>query len=119
MALTDLLQWLGSARKTGVVTLSHVSITKKIFVETGLVTGSVSNDPSEFIGQFLHSYGRITEEQLRDALAVKERSPDYLGTHLVRMGAISELDLTRLLALKTEESIYSLFGWESANFVYE
>jgi len=79
----------------------------------------VSNDPAEFIGQFLLSYGRITEEQLRDGLAQKERSQDYLGSHLVRMGAISELDLTRLLALKTEESIYSLFAWDSANFVYE
>ena len=119
MALPDLLQWMGTARKTGVVTLSQGAITKKIFIETGLVTGSVSNDPSEFIGQFLLSYGRITEEQLRDALAVKERSADYLGSHLVRMGAISEFELTRLLALKTEESIYSLFGWESGNFVYE
>jgi len=119
MTLPDLLQWLGTARKTGLVTLSQGTITKKIFIETGLVTGSVSNDPAEFIGQFLLSYGRITEEQLRDALAKKERSQDYLGSHLVRMGAISELDLTRLLALKTEESIYSLFAWDSANFVYE
>jgi hypothetical protein len=119
MALQDLLQWLGTARKTGLVTLSQGTITKKIFIETGLVTGSVSNDPAEFIGQFLLSYGRITEEQLRDALASKEKSPEYLGTHLVRMGAISEIDLTRLLALKTEESIYSIFGWDSANFVYE
>ena len=119
MTLPDLLQWLGTARKTGLVTLSQGTITKKIFIETGLVTGSVSNDPAEFIGQFLLSYGRITEEQLRDGLAQKERSQDYLGSHLVRMGAISELDLTRLLALKTEESIYSLFAWDSANFVYE
>lgn len=119
MTLPDLLQWLGTARKTGLVTLSQGTITKKIFIETGLVTGSVSNEPAEFIGQFLLSYGRITEEQLRDALAVKERSQEYLGTHLVRMGAISEMELTRLLALKTEESIYSIFSWESANFVYE
>lgn len=119
MTLPDLLQWLGTARKTGLVTLSQGNIAKKIFIETGLVTGSVSNDPAEFIGQFLLSYGRITEEQLRDALEKQESSPDYLGTHLVQMGAISESDLTRLLALKTEESIYSLFGWQNASFVYE
>src|SRR5262245_30149103 len=63
MTLPDLLQWMGTARKTGMVTLSQGTITKKIFIETGLVTGSVSNDPSEYIGQFLLSYGRITEEQ--------------------------------------------------------
>ena len=119
MALPDLLQWLGTARKTGVVMLTQGAVTKRLFLENGLVTGSVSNDPADFLGQFLLSYGRITEEQLRDALASQQGSPDYLGTHLVRMGALTQTDLTRMLALKTEETIYSLFSWEHAQFEYQ
>lgn len=118
MSLPDLLQWLGGAQKTGTVTLTQGGTSKRIFVENGLVTGSASNDPSEFLGQFLLSYGRITEEQLRDALSSKQGSPEYLGAHLMRMGALNEVELTRMLALKTEETIYSLFHWEKAHFEF-
>lgn len=118
MTLPDLLQWLGTARKTGVALLTQGAITKRLFMENGLVTGSVSNDPSDFLGQFLLSYGKITEEQLRDALESQQGSSDYLGTHLIRMGALSQAELTRMLSLKTEETIYSLFNWERAQFEY-
>lgn len=119
MTLPDLLQWVGTALKTGTVTLTQGGITKTILLEKGQVTGSTSNDPSEFLGQFLLSYGKITEAQLRDALGSRQGSPDYLGTHLIRMGAISEIELTRMLALKTEETIYSLFHWEKARFEFD
>lgn len=118
MALPDLLQWLGAARKTGVLTLTQGAITKRLFMENGLVTGSFSNDPADFLGQFLLSYGRITEEQLRDALESQQGSSDYLGTHLIRMGALTQAELTRTLSQKTEETIYSLFSWERAQFEY-
>src|SRR5207249_815143 len=36
MSLPDVLQWLGTARKTGVVTLAQGAITKKLFLENGL-----------------------------------------------------------------------------------
>src|SRR5436309_4048498 len=118
MSLPDVLQWLGTARKTGVTTLTQGAITKKLFLENGLVTGSYSNDPSEFLGQFLLSYGKITEAQLRDALESQQGSSDYLGNHLIRMGATTQIELTRMLSLKTEETIYSLFNWENAHFEY-
>jgi hypothetical protein len=119
MALPDLLQWLGAARKTGLLALTQGSVCKKLILELGIVTGSVSNDPSDFLGQFLLSYGRITEEQLRDALASQKGTTDYLGMHFVRMGALTEPELMRMLALKTEETIYSLFSWEQAQFEYQ
>src|SRR5206468_1589435 len=56
---------------------------------------------------------------LRDALGRRQGSPDYLGTHLIRMGAITEGELTRMLALKTEETIYSLFHWDRAHFEFD
>src|SRR6476620_7428797 len=119
MALPDLLQWLGAARKSGVLVLTKGSVSKRLFLDAGLVTGSNSNDPADYLGQFLLSYGKITEEQLRDALESQQGSSDYLGTHLVRMGALSHNELMRMLSLKTEETIYSLFGWERAQFDYQ
>ena len=118
MTLPDLLQWLGTAQKTGVLKLAQGGITKTLYLEGGLVTGSSSDDPSEFLGQFLLSYGRITEEQLRDTLNSQQGSSEYLGALLVRKGTLSEAELTRMLAIQTEETIYSLFHWDRASFRY-
>ena len=90
MSLPDLLQWLGNAQKSGTILLTQGNTSKRLFLREGLVTGSASDDPSEFLGQFLLSYGRISEEQLRDALSSQQGSSEYLGAHLLRMGALSE-----------------------------
>jgi len=119
MPLPDLLQWLGAARKTGVVALTQGSVTKKIVVRDGFVISAESNDPSEFLGQMLLSYGRISERELSDALEVQRVTREFLGALLVRSGAISEAELARMLCLKTEETVYSLFEWEKASFDYE
>src|SRR5262249_50224560 len=101
MSLPDLLQGLGNAQKTGTLSLNQGSVSKRLFLREGLIAGSASYDPAEFIGQFLLSYGRISEEQLRDALSSQQGSTEYIGAHLVRMGALTEAELTRMLALKT------------------
>ncbi len=121
MALPDLLQWLGAARKTGVVILSQGKVSKRLFLDNGLVSGSASEDPADFLGQLLLSFGRITEKQLRDALESKQSlgNQEFLGTTFVRQGLITEAELTRMLTLQTEETIYSLFAWERAQFEFQ
>ena len=118
MALPDLLQWVAAAGKTGVLSFNRHSITKRIFASEGRIIGSASNDPIDFIGQWLVSCGRISEDQLRIALGEHERSRTYIGTVLVQMRAISQEDLIRMLVLKTEEIIYTLFHWEDAGFEF-
>lgn len=118
MSLPDLLQWLGAARKTGVVSMSQGSLTKRIFLDAGIVRGSSSNDPSDYLGQLLLSYGRITEEQLRDALESQKSTREVLGAYFVRNGILGEGELARMLVNQTEETIYSLFAWERAQFEY-
>jgi hypothetical protein len=119
MPLPDLLQWLGASRKTGTVSLSQGPTTKSLFIENGLVVGSGSNEPADFLGQLLLSLGKVTEEQLRDALAAQQGTCEVLGALMLRLGMITESDLNRALRLKTEETIYSLFSWERAEFTFD
>ena len=119
MSLPDLLQWAASSRKTGVLSFTLGSVTRKIHVEDGFIAGSSSNDPTDLFGQWLVSCGRITEDQLRIALGEQERSRTFLGTILVQMRALSEEDANTVLALKTEEVLYGLFEWQEGVFDYQ
>ena len=69
MSLPDLLQWLAASAKTGTLRVERNRATKVLRVRDGRVTGSSSDEPALRLGQFLLSQKKITEEQLREALA--------------------------------------------------
>jgi hypothetical protein len=118
MALAELLQWIGSARKVGTLHLKNEPLEKKIYFQDGTIIGSSSDDPSEFLGQFMLSEGIITEQQLKDAFDLQAQTRVMLGRILVKKGLVSEGKVVEILRLKAEESIYSLFLWEEAEFEF-
>jgi hypothetical protein len=116
MPLTDLLQWLGSAHKTGTLAVRGARHTKRIYLKEGRIISSASDDPTEQLGQFLLSHGRITEEDLKKGLEAQARTHVLLGKILLMVGTLKEEELRRLLIMKAEETIFSLFLWTDAHF---
>src|SRR5437773_8590218 len=104
----DLLQWLSLGQKTGTLVVTNGAVEKKIFFRAGRVISSASNDPREYLGQFLVSHGYITEPELKKAMEVQLQSGILLGKILVMIEAISEEDLLRLMRLKAGEEIYDI-----------
>jgi hypothetical protein len=118
MPLPDILQWIGTGKKTGTLSVWRGSITKRIVFDEGRVQSSSSNDPRESLGQFLIRNGQIGEEQLFKALLRQESEGRLLGSILVGDNALSEEALKITLKTKAEESIYDLFLWTDGQFEF-
>ncbi len=116
MSLTEILQWLGNARKTGTLSIERSKVVKRILVREGRIIACSSQEPSDMLGHFLVSRGKITEETLRKALTVQETQRTHLGQILVAAGALSEDDLRLQLEDKAQETIFGLFDWDDAEF---
>jgi len=114
----DLLQWLSLGQKTGTLVISNKRVEKKIFFRRGRVISSASNDPREYLGQFLMSHGYLTEPELKKAMEVQLQSGILLGKILVMIDVIAETDLQRLMRLKAEEEIYDIFLWNDGDFYF-
>jgi hypothetical protein len=114
----DLLQWLSLGQKTGTLVVTNGVVEKKVFFRRGRVISSASNDPREYLGQFLMSHGYLTEGELKKAMEVQQQSRILLGKILVMIDAISETDLVRLMRLKAEEAIYDIFLWRDGEFEF-
>jgi hypothetical protein len=114
----DLLQWLSLGQKTGTLCVVNKGTEKKIFFRNGRVISSASNDPREYLGQFLMSHGYITEPELMKAMEVQAQSRILLGKILVMIDVINEEDLQRLMRLKAEEEIYDIFLWNEGDFQF-
>ena len=112
----DLLQWLSLGQKTGTLTVSNKAVEKRIFFRDGRIISSATNDPREYLGQFLMSQGYLSEEELMKAMEVQQQSGILLGKILVMIDVIGEEDLQRLMRLKVEETIYDIFLWPEGDF---
>lgn len=116
MGLADLLQWLGHSQKTGTLLITGAEVEKSILFREGLVIATSSNDPREYLGQFLVNYGYISEEELRKAMDVQREFNMLLGQILIMIDAISEDELQKLMRIKAEESLYEMFMWDEGDF---
>ncbi len=118
MSLTDLLQFLAAGRKTGTLKFDREKITKQIFFQNGLIVGSRSNDPKEYLGQLLLHYGKLDEVQLQIAREIQRKSGGKLGEVVVAQGFISDADVLEVLKTQTLDAIYDLFIWEEGHFEF-
>jgi hypothetical protein len=118
MSVSDLLQFLASGRKTGTLKLGLGTIVKHIYLEDGIIVGSSSNDPKEYVGQVLLHYGKIDEAQLQTAMEIQRQSGGKLGVILSSRGFVTQADVIEVLRTRTLEIIYDLFIWEEAHFEF-
>ena len=116
MNVSDLLQFLAAGRKTGMLKFDRAKIVKQIYFEGGLIIGSNSNDPKEYLGQLLIHYGKIDESQLKAALEIQRHSGGRLGEILVFTKVLPQDAVLEVLRIRTLDVIYDLFLWEEAHF---
>jgi len=118
MSLTDLLQFLAAGRKTGTLQFDLGKITKHVYFQNGLIVGSKSNDPREYLGQVLLHYGKVDEAQLQAAREAQRTSGGKLGEVLVQQGSLTESDVLDVLKTRTLDAIYDLFVWTEGQFEF-
>lgn len=118
MPLEDVLQWLSLARKTGILILEKTPVVKELYLQNGQIVSSSSNDPREYLGQFLLAHGRIDEATLAMIFKKQGKTGIMLGRLLVQENLLTEEEVQAFLRLKAEEAVYELFLWREGFFKF-
>jgi len=118
MSLVDLLQFLATGRKSGTLKFDQGKVTKQIYFKNGMIVGSKSNDPREYLGQVLLHYGKVDDLQLKIARELQRESGAKLGEVLVEQGFLSESEVLEILKTRTLDAIYDLFVWTDGDFEF-
>ncbi len=118
MPLDELLRFLDGRKSTGTLELVRGNAWKRLYFEKGRIISSGSSEPGEYLGHFLISEKKISEEQLTEALEVQKRTKVMLGKILVMIGAVGEEELLLMLENKCKESVFMMFLWEDAEFEF-
>ncbi len=118
MPIADLLQFLGMGRKTGMLVVRSGNYERKLWFEEGRLVSSRSDDPQEYLGQFLLQLGIVDEGTLGGALRLADRQKRPLGAVMIAGGLLTEERLKEILVAKCYETIYNLFLWDKGTFEF-
>lgn len=119
MPLKDLVVYLGNRSATGTLNLEQGPIRKQVVMNAGDVVNASSNEPREYLGQFLINLGQITEEQFHRAYETQRETRIFLGRILVMIGAVTEEQVSHAINLKTRETLLEAFQWDHGTFAFE
>lgn len=119
-SLTQLLNLVHLARKTGALTIdSSKGVAELFFQEGKLVYASVSGE-SNSLADLMVRAGKLTQSQV-DSLAASGRTRDdrQLGILLINAGQISRNDILQALRKHMMDVVYMVFSWEDGTFVFD
>jgi len=119
--LSDIFQLIHLQKKTGTLTVKNDQQKAVILFEEGLVVGAETNDrkPGDRLGELLIKLEKLSNAQLNEALKLQEQHGEKFGKILEEKGWIKKDELTKMLQLQIQESIYRLFLWKEGQYAFE
>lgn len=116
MPAGDVLAYCARKKMDATLRCESGSKEKTLVLRRGDIVRASSNDPREYLGQFLINYGHINEEQLEQAFETQQETKVFLGRILVMIGLVDESVIREVLSLKLRETVLSLLSWEHGQF---
>ena len=117
--LPDVIQSLGRKRESGVLQLSRDNVSKRIYFGRGSMVFARSTVHSDRLGEMLLRKGELTRSNLALASNKMRARREKLGTTLVALGLMSELQMRTRLAEQVRGIIHSLFTWNEGVFRFQ
>jgi hypothetical protein len=119
MPLKDVVQYLGNRRVSGKLLVQRGGVFKELTLSEGSVISASSNQPREYLGQFLINMGHLTEDQLSRAFEAQRETDFRLGKILVMQAIVPETTVQSMLSLKFREMLLDAFQWPEGEFQFE
>jgi hypothetical protein len=118
MPLRDLVAYLGNRQATGILQYERADEKRQVVVREGAVVNASSNQPRDYLAQFLINMGQMSEDQYMAAYRAQQDTRVFLGQAVVTMGLATQEAVHNALQLKFREALLSAFGWEEGTFTF-
>jgi hypothetical protein len=112
----DLLTFLHTSRRTGVLVLERSEQETKLFLRDGRPVFAHTTRPELRLGDMLVRDGKLTSAQLEEFVSQPRAGGLRLGQALVARGVVAEPDLQAQLKVQISEIIFDSFAWREGGF---
>ena len=118
-SLPRVVRDLRRAEASGTLYLWNQEATKSLIFKRGDIVFAGTNVEKERLGERLVRAGKIKRSVLDLSFRVMERSHQRMGTTIVELGWISEMEMQRYVATQIKDIIYSVFNWHEGDYRFE
>ncbi|MEP6589755.1 MAG: DUF4388 domain-containing protein [Gemmatimonadota bacterium] len=119
-SLPDVVQLLYLGRRTGCLSVANDRNFASIWLDDGWIVFAGMVSRPDRLGERLVAAGTLSAEQLEAAIATQRALPGQrLGAVMVQLGLLTSSDLEAELRRQVEETVYTLFTWDSGTFSFE
>lgn len=121
-ALHDFLYLVDRGYKTGSLQLDRPAANDAahLFFDKGKLLSVIRPNRRERLGELLIRLGKITPQQLAQALHTQQMGSTHpLGQLLVEQGVIGQAELQACIQQQIEETVYDLFAWREGEFKFQ
>lgn len=118
--LVDIFQLVATGRKSGTLGIQREESIVMVYFEAGDVIYAYGPRETFHLGELLTERGRITPEQLQQAIDVQDREQNAkrLGEILIDLGFLNQVDLETVVREQVEELLFSLLAWKTGSFKF-
>ncbi len=114
--MLDVLSHMRQKGETGAMFVERASTTgsshrKEMYLEKGRLLHVASSEREELLGEYLVRRGRLTREQLEQALGTLSSYGGRLGDTLIGIGMVDAVDVFRAIRDQGRDRVASLCGW--------
>lgn len=119
--VAEIIEELHHAKKTGRLrfTRAESKIFKDVWMESGEIVSSGTNEPREYLGQYLIASGKIKESDFVRAYRTQTETKVLFGKVLAMFGIVTETEVSAALKGKTEETIWDVFLWPDGQWEFD
>ncbi len=116
--IAEILQWSHNDQRTGSLVVRAAGREKRIYFRNGQIVNCLTDDPSEFYGQFLLLNGYLDQDELYHCLSLYKERGQRLGEVLRSEGLMDVADIRRTLRFHLEDVICDIFLWDHGVFFF-
>lgn len=116
--LPEVLTFLGSTRKTGLLTVSSDGKQAQLYFDQGALIHAGSNQEAFRLAAILLRKKKITREQWQPIDDLMTREGGRFGELAVKHGLLTEAQVRDFLKIQVSEIVYDCFVWRSGSFAF-
>ncbi len=118
--LPEIFQLIAAGRKSGTLGIQRDESIVMVYFKNGDIIYGYGPRQTFHLGQLLRERGKITVEQLDDAVQSQALSDNTLrlGEILIHKGFIDRADLEKVVEEQVMNLLYSLLSWQNGSFKF-